>query len=139
MLYAIFVLEIFIQYYHCMMKHFIIILLILCVIQIITLIVLSQPKFGRLPKGERLERMKETPTYYNGQFHNLEHTPQLASDKSRWRLMYEFLFEKRENNRPDQSIEALKTNLKAFDMKQHLIFRLGHSPTSIPPEGKRTL
>ena len=111
----------------------------MCVIQIISLIVLSQPKFGRLPKGERLERMKETPTYYNGQFHNIEHKTQMASDKSRWRMMYEFLFEKRENNRPDQPIEAIKTNLKALDINQNLIVWFGHSSYYIQLDGKRIL
>ena len=35
---------------------------------------LHQPSFGRLPKGERLERIKRSPNYREGEFRNIDTT-----------------------------------------------------------------
>ena len=32
---------------------------------------INQPSFGRTPRGERLERIKQSPNYRNGEFQNL--------------------------------------------------------------------
>ena len=41
----------------------------------------NQRSFGRLPRGERLERIRRSPNYRDGQFRNLHPTPQMTSDK----------------------------------------------------------
>lgn len=47
--------------------------------------------FGKLPTGERLERIRQTPTFRNGQFHNLSHTPMMAEDMSYAGVLANFL------------------------------------------------
>ncbi len=41
------------------------------VLSILTMLTLKQSKFGRLPSGKRLERIKRSPNYKNGSFQNL--------------------------------------------------------------------
>ncbi len=41
----------------------------------------NQRSFGRLPRGERLERIRRSPNYRDGQFRNLHPPPQMTSDK----------------------------------------------------------
>jgi hypothetical protein len=42
---------------------------------------LSQPQFGRSPKGDRLERIKKSENYRDGTFQNIHETSQITSDK----------------------------------------------------------
>ena len=109
------------------MKQLLIILLILVTIQIISLLVMNQPKFGRLPRGERLERIKQSPNYRNGQFHNQHPTPQMTSEGGRARAMWDFIFEKRERNRPEEPIKAIKSDLKNLPVSEDLLVWFGHS------------
>lgn len=109
------------------MKQLLIILLILVTIQIISLLVMNQPKFGRLPRGERLERIKQSPNYREGQFHNQHPTPQMTSEGGRARAMWDFIFEKRERNRPEEPIKAIKSDLKNLPVSEDLLVWFGHS------------
>ncbi len=67
------------------------------------MLLLGQSKFGQNPKGERLERVKKSPNYYNGEFKNLNETPVLTSDKSRLQVMMDFMFRKKERVSPDRA------------------------------------
>ena len=44
---------------------------------------LRQPSFGKLPSGERLERIRRSPNYQGGQFRNLQPTAMMTGKKSR--------------------------------------------------------
>lgn len=44
---------------------------------------LNQPSFGRLPRGERLERIRRSPGYIDGEFRNQHPTELMTSDKGR--------------------------------------------------------
>lgn len=104
-----------------------------------TVAYLNLPKFGRAPQGERLERMKKSPNFRDGIFHNQHPTPQITTDKSMPRMMYDFLFEKRERNRPDQELPTVKTDLKNLSFEKDLIIWFGHSSYLIQLGGKRYL
>jgi hypothetical protein len=39
---------------------------------------MQQPKFGNYPRNERLEKIKASPNFKNGQFQNLSPTPALT-------------------------------------------------------------
>lgn len=54
----------------------------------------NQPQFGRIPQGERLERIKKSPHYKEGQFRNLHATPMMTSGRGRWGL-YGILFSRK--------------------------------------------
>lgn len=79
---------------------------------------MNRPEFGRAPRGERLERIWRSPNYRDGAFRNRHATPQLTSGKGWWATMYDFLFERKERNRPDHALPAVKTDLKALDPKR---------------------
>lgn len=54
-----------------------------------------RPGFGRLPRGERLERVRNSPNYRDGQFRNLEPSPLMADGKGRVRGMLESCSERK--------------------------------------------
>lgn len=70
------------------------------------------PPFRETARGERLERIKQSPHYKNGEFKNLHHTVMMTSDKGRLQTMWDFLFRKTEGVRPEKPLPVIKTNLK---------------------------
>lgn len=114
-------------------------LIIIGLLILSAVIFISLPRFGRLPQGERLKRVEQSPNYRDGEFRNLSVTPQLTSDKSRARTMFDFLFEKRERNRPDAAMPAVKCDLKNLPPDKNLIVWFGHSSYFLQINGKRIL
>jgi L-ascorbate metabolism protein UlaG (beta-lactamase superfamily) len=100
---------------------------------------LQYPKFGSNPAGGRLERIKRSPQYANGVFHNQIATPVLAGDTSTFEILTRDLFEHVENLRPDGPVPVTKTNLKSLDPEQDTIVWLGHSSFFVQLAGKRIL
>lgn len=113
--------------------------IILALIALYVLFYLGLPKFGRSPQGERLERIERSAAYSNGEFRNVERTPQLTSDKGRFRVMIDFLFESRERNRPTGVLPAVRTDLHALDTADELVVWFGHSSYYIQSAGRRIL
>ena len=89
-------------------------IIILLLLGGITMATLNHPRFGRNPRNERLERIKESPNYRNGESRNQSITPQMTAETSKTRAMLNFIFETRESNRPDLTIPALKTYLNSL-------------------------
>lgn len=102
-------------------------------------VIVRLPSFGRLPQGERLERIRQSPNYRDGRFRNQEAGPMMTGDKSRLRGILEFLFRKREGLRPHDAVPAIRTDLRALDPKSNLLVWFGHSSQLIQAEGRRTL
>lgn len=95
---------------------------------------------GRTPQGERLERIKKSPHYRDGQFHNLHPMPMMTSGKSRWETMWEFLTaDKPKELSPDKPVKAMKTNLSEIDPDTDQIVWFGHSSYLIITSGRRIL
>src|ERR1043165_3561651 len=46
--------------------------------------------FGKLPSGNRLERVKASPQYQRGKFANQSVTPDLAEDATMWKVLRAF-------------------------------------------------
>ena len=78
----------------------------------------NQRSFGRLPRGERLERIRRSPNYRDGQFRNRERTPQITSGRGRMRTMLGFLFRSTEGLRPAEPVPAVRTDLRGLDPAQ---------------------
>lgn len=114
-----------------------IIIILLFVLTVI--IYMNLPKFGRLPQGERLKRIESSHNYRDGEFRNLSITPQLISDDSKLKTMLNFLFEKREHNRPEHPIPAIKSDLKNLPIDNNVIVWFGHSSYYIQLDGTRFL
>ena len=112
---------------------------ILSAITIGIFLFLRQPAFGRLPSGERLERIKRSPNYRDGEFKNLQLTPLMTGKKSRWQTLREFLFADRSNLKPRNPIKAQKIDLKNLPTEENLMVWFGHSSYLLQVDGKRIL
>ncbi|MFT3794270.1 MBL fold metallo-hydrolase [Flavobacterium sp.] len=108
----------------------------------LTLIVylfMLQPVFGRQPSGERLERIQKSPHYKDGSFQNLSPTPSLAEGHSLYSVMKKFLFEKKERNKPIDSLPSQKTNLLHLNPWEDVLVWFGHSSYFMQIDGKKIL
>lgn len=100
---------------------------------------INQPKFGRLPQGARLERVKHSPQYRDGAFHNQHPTTLMTSDKGRFRILWSFLFADKTGLYPEEPIPTIKTDLTTLDRKQDALVWFGHSSYLLQLDGKRIL
>lgn len=100
---------------------------------------INQPSFGRTPRGERLERIKQSPNYRNGEFQNLHETTLMTSDRGRFAGIWEFIFRKIDGLRPEQPINAIKTDLRQIRRDKEVLVWFGHSSYLIQTGGKRIL
>lgn len=96
---------------------------------------MAKSKFGKIPSGERLERIKTSLNYKNGQFNNLNHTPQFAKNQSIAKIVYEKLFKKHPKLKPVEGIPSIKTDLHHLDPKKNLLIWFGHSSYFIQIDG----
>ena len=103
------------------------------------LVFINQLRFGRSPRGERLERVMRSPHYHNGAFHNEHPVPVFTSDKSRLRGVFDLLFRKTDGLRPDKPLPVIKTDLKNISVDEDLLVWFGHSSYLIQTSGKRIL
>ncbi len=90
-------------------------------------VLISQPVFGQKPKGERRERIRQSPHYKNGEFENLEYTPPFAEGYNIWKVSYRFLFKKTPHNVPPHPIPGIRTDLKSLPPDRDLLVWFGHS------------
>jgi L-ascorbate metabolism protein UlaG (beta-lactamase superfamily) len=100
---------------------------------------LSQPKFGKLPSGKRLEVIKKSPNYRDGKFQNLTFTPDLTEGETYFRILRKVLFEKDKRNKPKDRIPSQKTDLHTLDKTENVIVWFGHSSYFMQLEGKTIL
>lgn len=100
---------------------------------------MQQSQFGKAPSGKRLERIQKSPHYKNGAFDNINFTPQLAEDASMPKVMFRFLFGKKENVKPKQKFNFTKTDLKNLNPDENVYIWMGHSSYFIQIDGKKIL
>lgn len=98
-----------------------------------------QKKFGKLPEGDRLRRIQESPNYKDGEFQNQIPTPVFSKDVSTLSVIWSNIFHRNEHLNPPGPIETVKTDLKALDPRKDTVVWLGHSSWFIQLEGKRIL
>ena len=99
----------------------------------------NQPSFGRAPQGERLERIKKSPHYKDGEFRNLHSTMMMTSQKGRLGAFWGFLFKKETDLRPETEIPVIKTDLSKISKDENVLVWFGHSSYLIQTGGKRIL
>lgn len=112
---------------------------VIAIFGVTALVFLNQPRFGRLPQGERLERIKRSPHYRDGSFQNLHPTQQITSDKGRLQTMWQFLTSKPEGLFPKNPMPVIKTDLRNLPADQDLMVWFGHSSYLLQLSGKRIL
>lgn len=116
-----------------------IIIFILLIILLFILLFLQKPMFGRLPTGERAERIKRSVHYRDGAFHSLSHTPQLTEGANYFSVLNEFLLHGNKNKRPPHILPAVKTDLKHLPFHENILVWFGHSSYFIQLDGKKIL
>ena len=97
------------------------------------------PQFGKLPSGERLERIKKSPHYKEGQFQNIHFTPNLVEGVSMFTVLRQFLFGKNKNRKPPGVVPSRKTDLLNLDPYKNCLVWFGHSSYFIQVDGKKIL
>ena len=80
---------------------------IVAVAVIVGFVFVNQPSFGRAPQGERLERIKKSPHYKDGEFRNLHSTMMMTSQKGRLGAFWGFLFKQETDLRPEKGRECI--------------------------------
>lgn len=116
-----------------------IILILLAAIAISFITFINQPRFGKTPSGERLERVKNSANYRDNKFQNIHQTEQITSDKSYFALLVQFVFGKKERLEPQTDLPAVKTNLWELDKQTDLLVWFGHSSYMLQTDGIRIL
>ncbi|KPH12904.1 MBL fold metallo-hydrolase [Chryseobacterium sp. ERMR1:04] len=122
-----------------MLKRIFLVIFVLFILTSISGFMYIQPQFGKLPSGERLERIKKSPHFKNGEFHNFSDTPTITDGHSFWGEIYEALFKKNPNATPNHPLPNVKTDLKNLPNDQDYIVWFGHSSTLLHLNGKNIL
>ena len=96
----------------------------------------SQEKFGRIPQGERLERIKQSPHYNGKNFENEVETVTMTSEKGKFAIWKDFIFGDKTQTVPDTALKVIKTDLKALPQDRDWIVWFGHSSYLMNLSGK---
>lgn len=95
-----------------------------------TWIYTQHPKFGKLPDGARLDKIKRSPSYSGDGFKNLIPTPVLADDRSFVSVGISYLFSKKDRPVPPLPIPSVKTDLQSLDRNRDVFVWLDIRRTS---------
>jgi L-ascorbate metabolism protein UlaG (beta-lactamase superfamily) len=95
--------------------------------------------FGKAPSGERFEKIKRSPQYKNGRFHNRSHTPTFADGHSIYTALHERLFKRSVRHAPQGSVPSVKTDLHNLPPGRDKLVWFGHSSYLLQLNGIRIL
>ncbi|MBL7991111.1 MAG: MBL fold metallo-hydrolase [Candidatus Kapabacteria bacterium] len=115
----------------------IIVAIVVGVLSVSAIAILQLKAFGKMPSGKRLERVKRSPQYHDGKFHNASSTPMMTGDNATWETLTEFLSSK--NTEPPKPIPSVKTDLKALPDSVPTLVWFGHSGYLLHVDGKNIL
>lgn len=100
------------------------------------MLITSRDVFGAEAKGKRLEKMQQSEHYKNKQFQNLSFTPPLAEGYSMTKVMFDFLFSKKDPLlKPVKNIPAVHTDISNLPKGQDVFIWMGHSSYYIQVDG----
>lgn len=94
--------------------------------------------YGKLPKGERLKRIKASANYKNGGFQNLSTTPTIAEGTHFFKVLFDFM-NKPKSVAPASPLPSVKTDLKNIPGEKPVIVWFGHSSYFIRINNKNIL
>jgi L-ascorbate metabolism protein UlaG (beta-lactamase superfamily) len=112
---------------------------ILILLFISILIYLRLPVVGAAPKGERLARMKASPHYSNGQFHNIQPTPNLTEGYSMPKVFFDFLTKTVPNQKPLEAVPTMRQDLAQLPENEEVWIWFGHSSYYMQLQGMKML
>ena len=117
-----------------MKRRMIITIVILSILVVELISCVSLPRFGRLSKGERKEKVHKSPNYFDGRFQNINHTQQLT--EGFWQMLSQ---PSAKQKKTKNEIPTVKTNLTELNPQKNLLVWFGHSSCYIQLDGKRFL
>lgn len=94
-------------------------------------------QFGRIPRGERLFLIKQSPNYRDDSFQNLNVTPQFTGDKGFLGMISSHI--NAVNKRPSRPLPSIYTNLRELPSAENVLVWFGHSSYYIQLDGKKML
>ena len=100
-------------------------------------VVMNLPKFGKIPTGKRLEKIQKSENFKDGRFRNLNHTPQITSEKGFVHMMRENF--SATNRKPPGVIPSVKTDLLQLSAEKDILVWFGHSSYFMQINGKKFL
>lgn len=106
---------------------------------VVVFLFFRQPKFGKLPTGERLEKIRTAPNYQNGAFQNQSVTPDFAEGESFFSVTLDYFVKPRKRVTPTDAIPHEKTDLLTLDPSKDILVWFGHSSYFMQIDGKRML
>ena len=120
---------------------------ILLIILIIVLLALIYPgcavwrELGQKPRGDRLERIRQSPHFdvEKGEFVNLTPIEGVMNDAEEGSGLADFLFGKHPDVFPTAPLPVVKTDLRNLDRNVDVVVWLGHSTLFIQLDGVRYL
>ncbi len=115
-----------------------ILLIAIASLAILVYVIMLQPTFGKLPSGERLKRIENSPNFKNGSFQNLEETKLIADDASYFNMITKF-FGTDSLREPVMALPVIKTDLKSIPEEKPTLIWFGHSSYLISIGGKKIL
>ena len=116
-----------------------IILSILFLFGDVGILFISQPSFGRLPQGERLERVRKSPHYDGTQFVNEVETAFSTGNRTKLGVWKDYIFGDKTLLFPDTALHVIKTDLKSLPQDRDWIVWFGHSSYLMNLSGKKVL
>lgn len=99
---------------------------------------LKTPRFGAGAADGRLERIKKSPNFRNGEFENLLTTPLMTADNDSGNRR-KSMFNRSKRAKPKGTIPSVKCDLRHLPVNQDFIVWFGHSSYFIQVDGKRLL
>ncbi|TJZ51521.1 MBL fold metallo-hydrolase [Sphingobacterium olei] len=113
--------------------------IIIAVLLGVGVVFLKHPLFGKAASGERLQRIKQSKNFRDGEFQNLSHTPAMTEGVSYFGVIKELLFAKVEEAYPIDSIPHVQTDLAEFPTDMDGLVWFGHSSYYMQIEGVKFL
>lgn len=112
-------------------------LLIIVFIVLFVTVFMQQPKFGKIPGGARLERIKQSPNFKDGEFKNQSVTPQMTNENGFFPMLKDYF--SAEHKKPLQAIPSEKTDLLNLPPEENVLVWFGHSSYFMQIDGKKIL
>lgn len=104
-----------------------------------TFLYMRKAKFGKAPAGARLEMIRKSPQFKNGQFENTEYTPTLTEGYSMMGIIANQFFKSHPHRKPKGAIPHIATDLKSLPADENVLVWFGHSSYFMQLNGVRFL
>lgn len=115
------------------------ILIVLVILIFSVFVFMKQPQFGKASSRIRLEKIRKSPNYKNGQFQNVSNTPALTEGATYYTVFKEFFLGKSKRGTPSAALPSQKTDLLHLDREANMFVWFGHSSYFMQLNGKRIL